>query len=136
MLLRPPRTTRPYTLFPYTTLFRSAAPAYQVAVSDGEATSDPAQATIAFTPPNDSPGALDDAVTTDEDTAVLANVLADNGSGIDSDPEGDTLAVSAVNGVAADVGSQVALTSGALLALTADGSFRSAEPTPELQSLM
>src|SRR3546814_5281913 len=78
MLLRPPRTTRPYTLFPYTTLFRSAAPAYQVAVSDGEATSDPAQATIAFTPLNDSPGALDDAVTTDEDTAVLANVLADN----------------------------------------------------------
>ncbi len=35
------------------------------------------------------PSAYDDAVTTDEDTALVINVLADNGSGADTDPDGD-----------------------------------------------
>src|SRR3546814_19669740 len=71
---------------------------------------------------------------THEHTAVLANVLADNGSGMDSEPEGDTVAVRAVNGVAADVGSQVALASGALLTLNADGSV-SYDPNGQFESL-
>ncbi|MGD1984053.1 MAG: DUF2341 domain-containing protein, partial [Chromatiaceae bacterium] len=48
------------------------------------------------------------------------------GSGVlanDSDADGDSLVVSAVNGNAGDVGSQIALGSGALLTLNGDGSY-------------
>src|SRR3546814_17841135 len=44
MLRRPPRSTRPYTLFPYTTLFRSlvgAAPAYAQSSDNQETSSIP-----------------------------------------------------------------------------------------------
>src|SRR3546814_16257114 len=34
MIRRPPRSTRTYTLFPYTTLFRSADPELQLEVGD------------------------------------------------------------------------------------------------------
>jgi VCBS repeat-containing protein len=43
--------------------------------------------------------------------------------GNDSDPEGDDLTVSAVNGSGGDVGTQITLNSGALLTLNADGSY-------------
>lgn len=72
---------------------------------------------------NDAPVASGDALATDEDTAVSGNVLADNGEGEDYDVEGDNLAVTRVNGVAVNVGSQVALASGALLLVNADGTF-------------
>jgi uncharacterized repeat protein (TIGR01451 family) len=42
---------------------------------------------------NQPPTAVPDAVSTDEDTPLSGNVLADNGSGLDSDPDGDPLAV-------------------------------------------
>ncbi|MEL6605718.1 MAG: choice-of-anchor A family protein, partial [Cyanobacteria bacterium J06614_10] len=48
---------------------------------------------------------------------------ADGVIGNDSDPDGDTLTVTEVNGVATDIGNQVTLPSGALLTLNADGSF-------------
>lgn len=44
---------------------------------------------------NIDPVAEDDNITTDEDTAVSGNVLADNGNGADSDANGDTLTVTA-----------------------------------------
>ena len=73
---------------------------------------------------NHAPVAQDDAFTTDEDTPISGNVLADNGSGSDSDPEfGDALTVSAVNGLAANLGGQITIASGALLTLNGDGSF-------------
>ncbi len=43
---------------------------------------------------NQAPTAEDDPVTTDEDTPLVGNVLADNGNGPDSDPDGDALTVS------------------------------------------
>ena len=39
--------------------------------------------------PNILPIAVDDTVSTDEDTSLSVDVLADNGSGADSDPDGD-----------------------------------------------
>jgi hypothetical protein len=56
-------------------------------------------------------------------TTVQSNVLADNGNGPDSDPDGDPLTVTAVNGSAAGVGTQITLPSGALLTLSANGNF-------------
>ncbi|MGF1454539.1 MAG: Ig-like domain-containing protein [Alphaproteobacteria bacterium] len=72
---------------------------------------------------NADPDARDDAVTTNEDTALAGTVFADNGNGADTDGDGDTLTVTEVNGQAADVGTEITLTSGALLTLNSDGSF-------------
>ncbi|HHP0510651.1 TPA: Ig-like domain-containing protein, partial [Vibrio harveyi] len=60
-------------------------------VSDGELTDD---ATVAVTvnPVNDAPVAVNDTVSTDEDTAVTIDVLAN-----DSDPESDTLTITAAS---------------------------------------
>lgn len=72
---------------------------------------------------NQPPQAQDDAFTTDEDTVLNGDVLADNGNGADSDPDSDPLTVIEVDGVAGDVGTEITLNSGALLTLNSDGSF-------------
>jgi len=77
---------------------------------------------ISATPVDDVGVANNDAVTTDEASPLAGSVFADNGSGPDSDPDG-TIQVTAVNGVAANVGTQIVLPSGALLTLNAGGSF-------------
>lgn len=59
----------------------------------------------------------------DEGDALTGDLFADNGAGPDTDPDGDTLMVSAVDGVASAVGGQVALAGGALLTVRADGTF-------------
>ncbi|MFN6472326.1 MAG: beta strand repeat-containing protein [Nostoc sp. SerVER01] len=65
------------------------------------------------------PTATDDSVTTNEDNAVNGNVLTNDTASLDT----GVLTVSAVNGNAANVGNQIALTSGALLTLNSDGSY-------------
>ena len=70
---------------------------------------------------------------TDEDTslaiAAVSGVLAN-----DSDPDGDPLTVAAINGSAANIGSTVALASGALVRLNADGSL-SYDPNGQFEYL-
>ncbi|WP_192811924.1 Ig-like domain-containing protein, partial [Vibrio harveyi] len=58
-------------------------------ISDGEL-SDDATVAVTVNPANDAPVAVNDAVSTDEDTAVTIDVLAN-----DSDPENDTLTITA-----------------------------------------
>ncbi|MHC5761440.1 VCBS domain-containing protein, partial [Nostoc sp.] len=68
--------------------------------------------------------------TTNENTALSGNVLAN-----DTDPDtGDILTVSAVNGISANVGTQITLTSGALLTLNGNGSFNY-NPNGQFESL-
>ncbi len=65
--------------------------------------------------------AEDDALSTGETTVIAgADLFADNGSGIDT---GAGTAVIEVNGVAASVGTEITLASGALLTVNADGTF-------------
>ena len=64
-----------------------------------------------------------DNVSTNEATVKTGNVFADNGAGMDFDPDGPPPTVSAVNGSVAKVGVPVTLASGALLTLNADGTF-------------
>ena len=79
---------------------------------------------ITVNPVNDDPDAVDDAVSGPEDALIEGNVLADNTNGPDRDPDiGDILTVSRVNGQQANVGTQITLASGALLMLSADGTF-------------
>ncbi len=92
-------------------------------ISDGLDGTDSATATITINGENEAPVAQDDAATVAESGAVSGDVLADNGNGIDEDANGDTLTVSEVNGVDTNVGTQITLTSGALLTVNANGTF-------------
>jgi Ca2+-binding RTX toxin-like protein len=94
-----------------------------VTVQDGALASIAATATIAVVGVDDAPVAHVDAVSTNEATILNGDVFANNGAGADSDVDGPALAVSAVNGSGGNVGTQIALASGALLTLNADGTF-------------
>ena len=91
-------------------------------LSDGTAT---AVATVngTVTPVNDAPVARNDAIATTENASATGSVLADNGSGADSDVDGDTLTVSAVNGSAAGVGTGVRGTAGGTFTIDPNGNF-------------
>ncbi len=112
----------------------TATDSFTYTISDGNGGTDTATATVTINGVNDAPIAEDDAIATDEDTAVSGNVLADNGNGVDSDVEGDALTVTEVNGNAAGIGTQITLASGALLTLNADGSF-DYDPNGQFESL-
>ena len=82
----------------------------------------PVTFTITVTPVNDPPTAIADTGTTDEDTVLT--VPAPGVLGNDVDPDlGDIRTVTAVNGVPANVGTPVALASGAIVTVNADGSY-------------
>ncbi len=78
--------------------------------------------------------AVDGTVSTDEDTALSGSVFTDNGSGPDTDADGNTLTVTQVNGIAASVGTQITLDSGALLTLNANGHF-DYDPNAQFEAL-
>ncbi|WP_417391247.1 Ig-like domain-containing protein [Gimesia sp.] len=99
-------------------------------ITDAQGGTDTATVTITINGLNDAPTANNDAIAVDRDNAIAGNVLNNNGSGADSDPDTSDsliLTVTAVDG--GTVGSQFALGSGALLTLNADGTF-SYDPTP------
>ena len=90
-------------------------------MTDDQGATDMATLTITVTGVDDAGVAQPDAFVTTEAASIAGSVFADNGSGADSDVDG--LVVSAVNGSALNVGTQIMLASGALLKLNADGTF-------------
>ena len=107
-------------------------------LSDGRGGTDTATATITVTRVNQPPDARDDFFPsffpgTGPTTLLrgqggglnilMGNVFDDNGSGPDSDPDGDTFMVVAVEGSAANVGVPTMLATGGVVTLMADGSF-------------
>jgi len=110
----------------------------QFVIDDGAAhsnTSAVATTTLAFNVNvNQPPVAVNDTVSTDEDTVLIGDVLIANATTPDSDPNNDTLTVTQVNGNIADVGNQISLASGALLTLNTDGSF-DYNPNGQFESL-
>lgn len=70
---------------------------------------------------NDRPDALDDRYTVGADGTVTGNLLMENG--IDSDEDGDSLFVVAVQGDQTAIGTPKVLPSGALLVVHTDGRF-------------
>ena len=92
-------------------------------IGDGNGGFDMATATITITPVNDPPTAVDDAFDTNQDTTLNDDLFAANPTTPDSDPEGDPLSVTQVNGNAANVDSTIALGSGAQLTVNNDGTF-------------
>jgi DNA gyrase/topoisomerase IV subunit B len=83
-------------------------------VEDGTGGSDTATVTVTVTPVNDGPVANDDAATTDEDTAVVVSVLAN-----DTDVDSATLTVTAVSDPANGTGT----TDGSTVTYTPDADF-------------
>ncbi len=76
--------------------------------------------TVTINGRNDDPTAVDDADVTDQDTVVNIDVLgAADSVAADSDPDGDTLSVTRIDGVAA--GGTITLASGALVTVYGDG---------------
>ena len=65
------------------------------------------------------PDARDDAFGINENITLNGNLLANNGSGLDSDFRGDALTISAVNGTAFTAGTPIALTNGTLTIVNA-----------------
>ena len=118
----------------------TATDSFTYTASDGNGGTSSTTVTITVTGVNDAPTAVADVGTTNEDT--ILNVAASGVLANDTDPDtGDVLVVSAVNGVGASVGNTIALASGALLQVNADGSYsttptasstpwRSAKPPP------
>ncbi len=101
----------------------TAADTFGYTIADINGATATATVTVTITGVNDAPEASRDAFATDEDSPVGGNVLADNGNGADADVDGAALTVSAIDGIAANVGSQITLASGALLTVGADGTF-------------
>ena len=103
-------------------------------ITDGGLT-DSATVNVTVVGVNDGPTARDDSFSTSEDSATTGNdVLADNGNGADSDPEGETLTVTKVNGSGSAVGSSTTLPSGARVLLSSNGTL-SYDPNGAFESL-
>ncbi|HAX75251.1 MAG TPA: hypothetical protein DCY88_05295, partial [Cyanobacteria bacterium UBA11372] len=104
----------------------TATDSFTYTISDGKGGRSSAIATVTINgvlSAVEPPQAVNDAVSTNEDTLLNGNVLAANPTTPDSDPNGDPLTVTQVNGNAANVGTTITLTSGALLSVNANGDF-------------
>ena len=98
---------------------QTATDSFTYTMRDGMGATSTATVTVTVNGANDGPTAAPDRFTTDEDTPVSGNVLAN-----DTDPDqGDTKTVASVNGSAASVGQTITLASGARLNVNADGTF-------------
>ena len=111
-----------------------ATDTFNYTLSDG-ALASVGTVTITITGLGGAPIANDDTFTSDEDNVLTGNVLDDNGNGVDSDFEMDSLMITELNGAAADIGMQISLASNALLTLNGDGSF-SYDPNGQFDSLI
>ncbi|MEW8506961.1 MAG: DUF4347 domain-containing protein, partial [Candidatus Thiodiazotropha sp.] len=83
-----------------------------------------ATSTITVNPQNDSPTATDNTNSVSESGFVSGNAITDDsGSGVDSDPEGDSLQVTQVAGGAYTPGLPVTLASGAQVTFQSNGTY-------------
>ncbi|HEY4547687.1 MAG TPA: Ig-like domain-containing protein [Pedomonas sp.] len=100
----------------------SPAGTYMVVITANDGHGGTATQTFTWIVANPSPIASDDLNTTNEDTPLIISA-ADGVLGNDSDPDGDAIAVSAVNAIAGNVGASVAGSNGGTFTLKADGSY-------------
>ncbi|MGE3320417.1 MAG: Ig-like domain-containing protein [Candidatus Berkiella sp.] len=94
-------------------------------MQDAEGLTSTATVTITINGVNTAPVAVDDTNSTNADTVINVNTVVDAHNLLinDTDDVGDTHFISEVEGVAANVGVQFALPSGALLTVNADGTY-------------
>ena len=94
-----------------------------VAANDGAGVSSPATATVTIAAANDTPMAVNDTGTTNEDTVLTVNAATGVLANDDLDGGGDSRTVVGVNGSAGNVGAQIFTGKGARLTVDADGAY-------------
>uniref|UniRef100_UPI003D0AA77C tandem-95 repeat protein n=1 Tax=Shewanella sp. TaxID=50422 RepID=UPI003D0AA77C len=116
--------------------WNGTVPTISYNVTDGSS-SDDSTLTINVTPENDQPAALANSYSVDEGDTVTGNIITDDtGAGVDSDPEGDELNITHINGEELNFVNGVATVtiSGGTLTINQDGSFSynhdGSEPAP------
>ena len=87
-------------------------------ISDGNGGTDTATVTVNVGAVNDGPDAVNDTYTTAEDTSVMGVLVAN-----DSDPEGDSLTMTSLNGVAITGPAQAIQVSNGWVTANPDGTF-------------
>ncbi|MEM7212736.1 MAG: Ig-like domain-containing protein, partial [Pseudomonadota bacterium] len=92
---------------------------FSYTISDGRGETQSANVTIDIEGGNTNPDARNDLFSVAEDSFVTGNLLADNGSGVDTDAEGDTLTVIEAGG--SGLGQAVDLPSGAQIIVGING---------------
>ena len=110
--------------------YTGAIPVITYTVSDGTLT-DTSTLALSMVAVNDAPVATDDAFTVGEDAAAatLGNALTDaNGSGIDSDPDGDALAVTPEANVAGSNGGSFSIDAAGKLTFDPGSDFQDLGP--------
>ncbi|WP_299471232.1 Ig-like domain-containing protein [uncultured Roseibium sp.] len=100
----------------------TGAAQFMYTITDGNGGFDTATVTVNVQG-SSTPIAQNDDLTTDEDNPLSGSLFADNGNGADSDPNGDPLSVTEVDGDPANVGVPINLDSGAILTVNSDGTF-------------
>jgi len=97
---------------------------YTITVIATDPSGETGETTVTYTISNPVPDAIDDAFLADENGVdLVADVFAANPTTVDSDPDGDDITVSAVNGNPAFVGSNVAGSDGGEFNILANGTL-------------
>ncbi|MGB0903299.1 MAG: beta strand repeat-containing protein, partial [Mangrovicoccus sp.] len=112
-----------FTYDPLNVFTQNDTDSFDYTLADDRGVTSTATVTINVGGLNQPPQGADDYLSTPQATVLNGDVFADNGSGQDSDPDGDPLTVLSVNGLQANVGQQIVLGSGATLTLNSDGTF-------------
>ena len=99
----------------------NGADSFIYTIDDGFGGSDTATVNITVRPPNIAPIAQDDAFIGDQDISITGNVLLDNGSGSDTDPDNDPLTV--VAGTYATTNGSVVIASNGSFTYTPNGGY-------------
>ncbi len=99
---------------------------FSYTMRDAEGLTSDATVTITIDGVNTAPVAVDDSNTTNGNIVIDVNTVNDPNNLLinDTDDVGDTFVISAVNSLAGNVGVQIALASGALLTVNADGTYQ------------
>ncbi|MCS5711810.1 Ig-like domain-containing protein [Candidatus Berkiella aquae] len=118
-------TYNPNGVFNYLAAGSQGIDSFTYTMHDAEGLSSSATVTITINGVNSAPVAVDDSNTTDANAIINVNTIVDPHNLLinDTDDVGDTHSISEVNGVAANVGNQITLASGALLTVNADGTY-------------
>ncbi|MEL7463963.1 MAG: Ig-like domain-containing protein [Pseudomonadota bacterium] len=111
---------------------------FSYTIDDGNGGTDTANVVITINGLNEDPTATNDLLVTDEETAISGNIVTDdNGNGVDSDPNGDSLTVSSVSFGPVGAATEVTTDSGnftGTLTVNEDGSYEFV-PGAELDTL-
>ncbi|MGL4637889.1 MAG: Ig-like domain-containing protein [Beijerinckiaceae bacterium] len=93
----------------------------QVQVSDGQGGT--TTRSFDWSISNPAPDARNDAISAGPNTSTSGSLFVSNGSGADSDPDGDTIVVGEVAGLGSNVGVPVVGSNGGTFTINSDGSY-------------